>query len=62
MQLARKPFWVRLMKLLGDVSQVEACSFRLEIVLILVQNRCTDWDEHTIGSKIILDIDDGTPW
>jgi hypothetical protein len=43
------------MELLGDVGQVEARSFRLEIVLILVQNGCTDWDEHTIGSEIIFD-------
>jgi hypothetical protein len=49
------------MELLGDVGQVEAHSFHLEIVLMLVQNRCTDWDEHTIGSEIILDTNDGTP-
>jgi hypothetical protein len=36
-------------------------SFHLEIVLILVQNRYMDCHEHTIGSKIILATDDGTP-
>jgi hypothetical protein len=34
---------------------------RLEIVLILTQDRCTVYAEHTIGSKIILDAPDGTP-
>ena len=34
---------------------------RLEIVLILMQDRCTVWVERTIGSKIILDAHDGTP-
>jgi hypothetical protein len=33
----------------------------LEIVLILTQDRCTDFAEHTIGSEIILDTPDGTP-
>jgi hypothetical protein len=27
----------------------------------LVQNSCTDWDEHTIGLEIILRTKDGTP-
>jgi hypothetical protein len=30
-----------------------------EIVLILTQDRCTVWAEHTRGSKIILYIPDG---
>jgi hypothetical protein len=33
----------------------------LEIVLVLAQDRCTDWDEHAIGSEIILETNDGTP-
>ena len=37
-------------------------SFRLEIVLILTQDRCMVWVEHTIGSDIVLDAPDGTPW
>ena len=34
---------------------------RLEIVLMLMEDRCTFCAEHTTGSKIILDIPDGTP-
>jgi hypothetical protein len=33
----------------------------LEIVLVLVQNRCTVCANRTRGSKIILDAPDGTP-
>ena len=36
-------------------------SVRLEIVLILTQDRCTVSTERTIGSEIILDANDGTP-
>ena len=36
-------------------------SVRLEIVLVLVQDRCTVCGERTIGSKIILDAPDATP-
>jgi hypothetical protein len=36
-------------------------SFRLEMVLILTQDRCTLCAEHTISSKIILDALDDTP-
>ena len=49
------------MELLGDVGQVESRSVRLEMVLELVQDRCTVCAEHTIGSEIILDAPDGTP-
>jgi hypothetical protein len=34
---------------------------RLEIVLILTQDTSTVCTEHTIGSKIILDVPDKTP-
>jgi hypothetical protein len=34
----------------------------LEIVLILTQDRCTVCAERTIGSKIVLEAPDGTPW
>jgi hypothetical protein len=33
----------------------------LEIVLVLVQDRCTLCTEHTIGIEIVLDALDGTP-
>ena len=36
-------------------------SLRLEIVLILMQDRCMVCVERTIGSYIILDAPDGTP-
>ena len=49
------------MELLGDVGHVESRSVRLEIVLILMQDRCTICVEHTVGSEIILDAPDGTP-
>jgi hypothetical protein len=49
------------MVLLGDKAQVEPRMVRVEIVLILTQDRCTVCTEHTIGSEIILDAPDGTP-
>jgi hypothetical protein len=36
-------------------------SVRLEIVLILMHDRCTVCAERTIGSDIVLDAPDGTP-
>ena len=49
------------MELLGDVDHVESHSVHLEIVLILMQDRCTVCVEQTIGSEIILDAPDGAP-
>ena len=49
------------MELRGDVDHVESRLVRLEMVLVLVQNRCTVCTECTIGSEIILDLPDGTP-
>jgi hypothetical protein len=37
------------MEQLGDVGQMEACFGSLEIVLVSAQDRCMDWDKHTIG-------------
>ena len=48
------------MELLGDVGHVESYSVHLEMVLVLVQERCTVCAERTIGSKIILDAPGGT--
>ena len=42
------------MELLGDVGHVESRSIRLEMVLVLVQDRCTVCAKRTIGSEIIL--------
>ena len=49
------------MELIGDVGHVESGSIRLEMVLVLVQDRCTVCAERTIGSDIVLDAPDGTP-
>jgi hypothetical protein len=34
----------------------------LEMVLVLVQDRCMVCDKRTTGSEIVLDAPDGTPW
>ena len=39
------------MELLVDVGHVESRSVRLEIVLVLVQDRCTVCAKRTIGSE-----------
>jgi hypothetical protein len=49
-------------ELLGEMGHVEIVSVRLETALVLVQDRCTVYVEHTIGSKIVLDAPNGTPW
>ena len=49
------------MELLGDIGYVESRSVRLEMVLLLVQDRCTVCAKRTIGSYIVLDAADGTP-
>jgi hypothetical protein len=46
------------MVLLSDVCLVELCSVRLEIVLILTQDRCTVCTRRTIGSQIVFDAPD----
>ena len=49
------------MELLGDVGHVESRSVRLEMVLVLVQDRCTVCAKCIIRSDIVLDAPDGTP-
>ena len=49
------------MELLGDMGHVEPHLDLCELVLVLVQDRCTVCAKRTIGSKIILDAPDGTP-
>ena len=49
------------MELLGDVGHVESRSVRLEMVLVLVQDRCTVCVQRTIGSEMVLDAPEGTP-
>ena len=41
------------MELLANVGHVESHSVRLEIVLVLVQDRCTVWAKRTIGLDIV---------
>ena len=41
------------MELLGDVGHVESRLVRLEMVLVLVQDRCTVCDKRSIGSDIV---------
>ena len=54
-------FWTHPMELLGDVGHLESRSVRLEMVLVLVKDRCTVCVKRTIGSEIILDAPDGSP-
>ena len=49
------------MELLGDVGHVESHSVRLEVLLVLVQERYVVCAKHTIGSDILLDAPDGSP-
>ena len=41
------------MVILGDVGHVESRSVRLEMVLLLVQDKCTVCAKHTVGSDIV---------
>ena len=52
---------MHLTELLGDVVMWNLVSIRLEIVLVLVQDRCTVFAKCTIGLEIVLDTPDGTP-
>jgi hypothetical protein len=45
----------------GDEAQVEPHFGPFREVLILTQHRYIVYDEHTIGSAIILEAPDGTP-
>ena len=49
------------MELLCHVGHVESRLVRLEMVLVLVQDRCTVCAKRSIGSDIVLDAPDGTP-
>ena len=49
------------MELLADVGHVESRSICLEMVLVLVQDRCMVYAKRTIGPEIVLDAPDGTP-
>ena len=49
------------MKLLGDVGHLKSRLVRLEMVLLLVQDRCTVCAQRTIGPDVVLDAPDGNP-
>ena len=49
------------MELLGDGVMWNLVSVRLEMVLVLVQDRCMVCAKYTIGLEIIFDTPDGTP-
>ena len=51
---------MHLMELLGDVGHVECHLFRLETMLVSVQDRSMVCARRTIGSEIVLDAPDGT--
>ena len=41
------------MELLGDVGHVESRSVHLEMLLVLVQDRCTVCTQRTIGPDVV---------
>ena len=49
------------MELLADMGHVESRSVRLQMLLVLVQDKCTVCAKRTKGSEIVLDAPDGTP-
>jgi hypothetical protein len=59
--LAQKTLWTHPMGLLVTRLKWKLDSVRLNIVLILTQDRCMVCVEHTKGSQIVLDAPDGTP-
>ena len=50
-------WYIKMMTLKWKLDSV--CS---EIVLILAQDRCMVCAERIVGSEVILDTPDGTPW
>ena len=48
------------MELLGELGHVESRSVRLEMELVLMEDRCTVCAKRTIGSDILLEAHDGT--
>jgi hypothetical protein len=51
---------MHLMALLVSSLKRKLTSVRLEIVLILMQDRCKVWAKRTMASETILDAADGT--
>ena len=49
------------MELLDEVYHMESRFGLLEIVLVLVQDRCMVCAQCTIGSETVVEVPDGTP-
>ena len=49
------------MELLGEWVMSNLVLIHLDTVLVSVQDRCTVYAKHTIGSEIVLAAPDGTP-
>ena len=49
------------MELLGNMGHVKSRSVHLQMVLVLVQDRCMVYAKRTIGGYIIQDAPIGTP-
>jgi hypothetical protein len=58
---ARTSFWAHPMEYLGDAGHGNLTSFRLETMLVSVQDKSIVCIKRTNGSEIILDTPDGTP-
>ena len=50
------------MEVLREWVMSNLISIHLEMVLLSVQDMCTVCAKRTIGSKILLDTRNGTPW
>jgi hypothetical protein len=50
------------MELLGDMGPVESCFGPFREGVVSVQDRCMVCAKRTIGSEIVLDATEGTPW
>jgi hypothetical protein len=50
------------MELVGEWAMWNLYLFRLKLVLVSVQYRCTVWTKCTIGSETFFDPWNGTPW
>jgi hypothetical protein len=54
--------WMHSMDLLGGMGHVESCFGLFGNSVSGGADRCTVWTKCTIGSEIVLDVPDGTPW
>ena len=59
---AQNSFLMHLMELLGEWVMLNLVSIRLDMVLVSVQDRCMVFAKCIVGSEIILDTPDGTPF